>query len=51
MTRNRLFKLKIVDDLAVTEETEKADILWRIRPLLVLVKHAVSGPQFRESLQ
>ncbi len=37
MTRDMFFKLrnslKFVDDLAITEEIKKADILWKVRPL------------------
>lgn len=42
ITRDRFFKLrnslKTVDDLAITEETKKADILWKVRPLLDRVR-------------
>ncbi|XP_029300998.1 uncharacterized protein LOC115016982 [Cottoperca gobio] len=47
MARDRLFKLrsslKTVDDLAVTEETKKADILWRVRRLLDRVRQGCLG--------
>ncbi len=37
MTRDMFFKLrnslKVVDDLAITEDIKKADILWKVRPL------------------
>ena len=42
MTRDRFFKvrasLKLVDDLAVTGETKRSDILWKVRPILDRVR-------------
>uniref|UniRef100_A0A3B5R2Y2 Si:ch211-255f4.7 n=1 Tax=Xiphophorus maculatus TaxID=8083 RepID=A0A3B5R2Y2_XIPMA len=42
MTRNRFYKLrnsiKIVNDLDVSDDEKRSDLLWRIRPLLTKVR-------------
>ncbi|KAJ8333908.1 hypothetical protein SKAU_G00412270 [Synaphobranchus kaupii] len=51
MSRDRYFKLrtslKMVDDLALTDEEKKADVLWKVRPLLNRVKEGcLSLPRY-----
>lgn len=42
MTRNRFYKLrnsiKIINDLDVSDDEKRSDLLWRIRPLLTKVR-------------
>ncbi|KAH9382446.1 hypothetical protein HPB48_004292 [Haemaphysalis longicornis] len=44
ITRDRFFlirsNLKVVNDLAVPDEDKKADRLWKVRPLLDIIRNA-----------